>query len=89
MNLSLDKTISHPALFWSLLTTLSSYRLQMPVTEVMVFPDGNGYYICPRCRITMDREFMSFCDRCGQRLGWTGCKKAKKVFPGQQNTVHT
>lgn len=48
-----------------------SYRKGMPVNEVMVFETWFGkigYYICPRCKITMDREFVSFCDRCGQKL---------------------
>lgn len=87
MKLTQNKTLFHPALFWNLLTILSSYRLQMPVTEVMVFPDGNGYYVCPRCHITVEREFTSFCDRCGQRLGWKGCKKARKIYPGQHDIV--
>ena len=34
------------------------------------------HYICPRCGITMEREFMSYCDRCGQCLGWKHYKKA-------------
>ena len=59
MKLTQNKTLFHPALFWNLLKLLSSYRLQMHVTEVMVFPDGNGYYVCPRCHITVEREFMS------------------------------
>ena len=87
MKLMHDKTVSHPTLFWNLLTILSSYRLQMPVTEVMVFPDGNGYYVCPRCHITVEREFMSFCDRCGQHLGWKGYKKARKIYPGQHSAA--
>ena len=68
--------------------TLSSYRLQMPVTEVMVFPDGNGYYICPRCHITVEREFMAFCDRCGQHLEWKYYKKSQKnlSWTAQHNT---
>ena len=82
MKLTQNKTLFHPALFWNLLKLLSSYRLQMHVTEVMVFPDGNGYYVCPRCHITVEREFMSFCDRCGQHLGWKGYKTARKIYPG-------
>ena len=88
MKLTQDKTVFHPTLFWSFLMILSSYRLQMPVAEVMIFPNGNAYYVCPRCHITVEREFMSFCDRCGQHLGWKGCKKARKIYPGQHNTVY-
>ena len=58
----------------------------MLVNEVMVFETWfgkTGYYVCPRCKITMDREFMSFCDRCGQKLDWRYYRKAKIVYPGQ------
>lgn len=78
-----------PTIFGNLLLFLAGYRLKMPVTEVMLFPDGNGYYLCPRCHVTMEREFMNFCDRCGQRLGWKGYKKATVVYPGQRNQVHS
>lgn len=33
---------------------LIRYRIRMPVTELMIFPDGNGYYVCPRCHTTED-----------------------------------
>lgn len=46
-----------------------SYRSPLPVTESHSFPDGN-YPICPRCRLTLPREYMRYCDRCGQRLSW-------------------
>lgn len=77
-----------PDIFSSLLLILAGYRMKMPVTEVMLFPDGNSYYVCPRCHITMEREFMHFCDRCGQRLDWKGYKKARIVYPDQRNTLH-
>ena len=47
-----------------------SYRLPIPVTALLQFPDGTCYPICPRCRLTLDREYMQFCDRCGQHLSW-------------------
>jgi len=50
-----------------------SFRLPMRVTELRVYHSffgSTGYYKCPRCRITMEREFMAYCDRCGQRLDW-------------------
>ena len=72
-------------LLWDLLMFFYSYRRQMPVTEVMIFPDGTAYYVCPRCHITVDREFMAFCDRCGQHLGWKGYRKARVVYPGHRN----
>lgn len=46
------------------------YRMPMPVKEVLKHADGNAYPVCPRCAATVDREYMRFCDRCGQRLAW-------------------
>ena len=46
------------------------YRIPMQVTKVMVLTYGGSYPICPRCNCSMDREYMNFCDRCGQHLGW-------------------
>lgn len=62
-----------------------SYRFPMPVAELMVFSSSFGrtaYYVCPRCHITMEREYQSYCDRCGQRLEWTNCQNARIVYPG-------
>lgn len=65
-----------------------SYRKDMLVNEVMVFDawfGQTGYYVCPRCKITMDRVFVSFCDRCGQKLDWKYYRKAKVVYPGKRD----
>ena len=78
-----------PTIFWNLLLILTGFRMKMLVTEVMCFPNGNGYYICPRCHVTMEREFMNFCDRCGQRLDWKGYNKVKIVYPSQRDSLHT
>lgn len=62
-----------------------SYRFPMAVAELMVFSSFCGstaYYVCPRCRITMEQEYQSYCDRCGQRLDWTNCQNARIVYPG-------
>ena len=64
------QTSLSPEIFTTLLLILADYRMKMPVTEVILFPDGNSYYVCPRCHITMEREFMNFCDRCAQHLDW-------------------
>ena len=65
------------------------YRQKMRIREVMVFSSpvyGKiGYYVCPRCSTTLEREFMPFCDRCGQRLDWRGYRKAKKICPGSHH----
>ena len=46
------------------------YRMPFPVTKVKVYCNGDSYPVCPRCDCTMDREYMKFCDRCGQHLAW-------------------
>lgn len=40
------------------------------VTQVRVYPKGDSYPVCPRCGRSLDREYMNFCDFCGQRLAW-------------------
>lgn len=52
-----------------------AYRTPMPIQQMKIL-GGFGYYICPQCGMTMDREFMSYCDRCGQCLDWKGYRKA-------------
>ena len=47
----------------------AAYRVPLPVTETRTFRDGD-YAVCPRCRLTLPREFVRFCDRCGQCLNW-------------------
>jgi len=74
-----------PSIFYGILLALADYRVPMAVTELKVFPDCHGqpaYYVCPRCKITMEREYMNFCDRCGQRLDWRDSGHAKIVYPG-------
>ena len=56
-------------------TTAESYRIPMQVTHLRKYRT-TAYYICPRCSITMEREFMAYCDRCGQCLGWKYYRKA-------------
>ena len=52
------------------LFNLVSYRLPLLVTEVVVLNSGSCYPRCPRCGLSIDREYMNYCDRCGQRLEW-------------------
>lgn len=53
------------------------YRDPMIVSEIKVLRTGYYFPICPRCDCTMEVEYQSFCDRCGQRLNWNGFLKAK------------
>ena len=74
------------ARLWSLLLLIISYRAPMRVTELMAFESWQRkdyYYVCPRCKVTIEREFMAYCDRCGQCLDWKGYKKVKVVYPGR------
>lgn len=48
-----------------------SFRRPMPVMEIVKFRNCACYPRCPRCGRTLEREYMSFCDRCGQRLDWS------------------
>ena len=46
------------------------YRIPLEITEIIVYRDRSSFPICPRCEISMDREYQGYCDRCGQRLAW-------------------
>lgn len=77
-----------PQLVVFLMKTLykaSAYRRPMPVREYILYPGRFGresaFYPCPRCDITMEREYQSYCDRCGQRLGWKSIERAKERHP--------
>lgn len=47
-----------------------SYRVARQVMQYRTYPKGESYPVCPRCNADIDREYMRFCDRCGQRLSW-------------------
>ena len=56
---------------------ISAYETdaQTPPTDVLisisqVLACGDSYPLCPRCGGLTDREYMAFCDQCGQCLGW-------------------
>ena len=88
MELKEQKISTSLAALLQFLLILADFRWGKEVNEVMIFRTQfgeTGYYVCPRCHITMEREFMSFCDRCGQHLDWTDYKKAKRVYPGQKS----
>jgi len=52
----------------------------MPVTAARQFRDGNTYPVCPQCRLTLEREYQSYCDRCGQRLGWKSFPRSVTII---------
>ena len=52
-----------------------SYRLPKTVTEAFFYKSHKGaeaYPICPTCKVPFEREYQKYCDRCGQKLDWTG-----------------
>ena len=70
-----------------------AYRLYTPraVTELRVFYTAfgtTGYYVCPGCGVTLEREFVNFCDRCGQRLDWDDYESARIIYPKDRD-VHS
>ena len=56
------------------------YRIPRSVIQVCVFPRGDTYSICPRCDCLLDREYMRFCDCCGQKLSWKLFRFATVVY---------
>jgi len=57
-----------------------SYRVELPVTQFVYYRSmGSGYPLCPRCDITIEHEYMQYCDRCGQKLGWDHWEDAEVV----------
>lgn len=56
-----------------------SFRLPMAVNEVHLYRNNHAFSVCPRCRLTLDREYQAFCDRCGQALNWKYLKQASLV----------
>ncbi len=67
--------------FWKKHKVLLSYRIPMAVCEVCLFSDGNAFPVCPRCGLTLEREYQPFCDRCGQALDWKKFPKASIRTP--------
>lgn len=61
-----------------------AFRSPMCVSAVQAFQSYSGvttFPICPRCQITMEREFQAFCDRCGQALDWKCFNRATVILP--------
>ena len=61
-------------------TDAVSYRIPLPVTKVIAYTNTT-YPVCPRCAVSLGREYMSFCDRCGQKLNWDLFGYAKVTYP--------
>lgn len=57
-----------------------TYRQPLRVTDILVLGNGYCFPVCPRCGITLEREYMHYCDRCGQCLEWSKYNKAEIVY---------
>lgn len=54
-----------------------SYRTKLPVKEIYLYEKEDSIYpLCPRCKETIDRDYVKYCSCCGQRLQWTDWTKA-------------
>lgn len=48
-----------------------AFRFPMAISEYRQFGDRDIYWRCPRCHSTLERDYQSYCDRCGQCLDWS------------------
>ena len=51
-------------------------RMPMSIEESRFLCGLGCYPVCPYCKLTLDREYQHFCDRCGQELDWKDYSKA-------------
>ena len=56
------------------------FRTPVQIEKIIRYKSGDSYPICPRCDCSLDREYMRFCDRCGQRLSWGHEKQIQIVY---------
>ena len=62
---------------------LSDSRLPMAVAESRFICGLGCYPVCPYCKLTLDREYQHFCDRCWQELAWKDYSNAIIIFPSR------
>jgi len=63
-----------------------AFREPMLIQQIRCYSGLNGltcFPVCPRCGVTLEREYQAFCDRCGQCLGWENLRKAEMILPPQ------
>ena len=46
-----------------------SYRTKMNITNLHIHQNA-AYPICPRCGAILERDYLKYCNECGQCLGW-------------------
>lgn len=52
-----------------------SFRTGKAVKEIISI-GYNDFPICPRCKSTIDVEYVYFCEHCGQKLNWNSFDNA-------------
>ena len=57
-------------LYFRLAAKAIRYRIPLVVRQVYLAYDGFFNSLCPRCRTSLQWEYMAFCPYCGQRLSW-------------------
>lgn len=61
-----------------------AFQTPTEVTQVQCLPCISGltyFSVCPRYKVTLEREYQFFCDRCGQCLNWKNFSTATIVLP--------
>ena len=61
-----------------------SYRQPLEVTRMLRLENDDCYPVCPKCGVSLDREYMSYSDRCGQCLEWKEYGKSVKIKKKQR-----
>ena len=56
-----------------------NFRIPLTVTHVYVSCKGSIFPICPRCLCSLEFEYQTYCDRCGQCLSWNKYDSAVRI----------
>lgn len=52
------------------LKEVATYRRSMEVLQIRVYRKNDAYAIFPRCHSCIDREYINYCNKCGQKMSW-------------------
>ena len=61
------------------ITKSLSYREPLLVTHIVVYTNSHSFPVCPQCKVTIEREYQAYCDRCGQCLSWDKYENAEVI----------
>ena len=56
-----------------------SYRVPMPIAQVVKSYDGFFDSLCPRCHNILPYEYIHYCPLCGQHLCWIFLDEAEEL----------